>query len=128
VWQLDFAVRCSDVAIRCLVYSEPCGRSPAGCSQASERWSLQQYPRQSPGTGIAANSRSSSMPTAGMLRDVLFCCILWKENPFSCSKTFGKCSCKLCQNEWVVLLWHSWTDGSNKINDHSEIIHGSCCH
>jgi hypothetical protein len=72
--------------------------------------------------------KSNSIPTAGgVLRYALSCNILWQGNPFSCSKTFGKLSCKLCQKEPVVLLRYSWTDGSNMMNYCSE-IHGSCCH
>jgi hypothetical protein len=55
---------------------------------------------------------SNSVPAPGMMRDVLSCSILWQGDPFSCSKTFGKLSCKLCQKERVAMLWLSWTDGS----------------
>jgi hypothetical protein len=70
---------------------------------------------------------SNSIPSAGMLRDKLSCSILWQGDPFSCSKTFGNLSCKLCQKERVVLLRHSWMDASNMLNDCSE-LHGSCRH
>jgi hypothetical protein len=71
---------------------------------------------------------SNSIPSAGMLRDELSCSILWQGDPFSCSKRmFGKLSCKLCQKERVALLWHSWMDESNILNDRSE-LHGSCRH
>ena len=70
---------------------------------------------------------SNSIPSAGMLRDELSCSILWQGDPFSCSKTFGKLSCKLCQKERVALLRHSWMDESNMLNDRSE-LHGSCRH
>jgi hypothetical protein len=53
--------------------------------------------------------------------------ILWQGDPFSCSKTFGKLACKLCQKERVALLRHSWLDGVNMLSDRSE-IHGSCRH
>jgi hypothetical protein len=52
---------------------------------------------------------------------------LAESDPFSSSKTFGKLSCKLCQKERVALLWHSWMDESNMLNDRSE-LHGSCRH
>jgi hypothetical protein len=65
---------------------------------------------------------SNSIPSAGMLHDELSCSILWQVDPFSCSKTFGKLSCKLCQK-----LRHSWMDESNMLNDRSE-LHGSCPH
>jgi hypothetical protein len=70
---------------------------------------------------------SDSIPSAGMLHDELSCSILWQGDPFSCSKTFGKLSCKLCQKERVALLRHSWMDESNMLNDRSE-LHGSCRH
>jgi hypothetical protein len=71
---------------------------------------------------------SDSIPSAGMLRDELSCSILlWQGDPFSCSKTDGKLSCKLCQKERVALLRHSWMDESNMLNDRSE-LHGSCRH
>jgi hypothetical protein len=70
---------------------------------------------------------SNSILSAGMLRDELSCSILWQGDPFSCSKTFGKLSCKLCQKERVALLWNSWMDESNMLNDRSE-LHGSCRH
>ena len=70
---------------------------------------------------------SNSTPTAGMLREMLSCSVLWQGDPFSCSKTFGKLACKLCQKERVALLRHSWSDGVNMLNDRSE-IHGSCRH
>ena len=70
---------------------------------------------------------SNGTPTAGMLRDMLSCTILWQGNPFSCSKTFGKLACKLCQKERVALLRHSWEDEANMLNDRSE-LHGSCRH
>jgi hypothetical protein len=70
---------------------------------------------------------SNPVPSAGMLRDELTYSILWQGDPFSCSKTFGKLACKLCQKERVALLRHSWTDGANMLNDRSE-IHWSCRH
>jgi hypothetical protein len=71
---------------------------------------------------------SDSIPSAGMvLRDELFCSILWQGDPFSCSKTFCNLSCKLCQKERVALLQHSWMDESNMLNDRSE-LHGCCRH
>jgi hypothetical protein len=70
---------------------------------------------------------SDSIPSAGMLCDELSCSILWQGDPFSCSKTFGKLSCKLCQKERVALLRHSCMDESNMLNDRSE-LHGSCHH
>ena len=50
---------------------------------------------------------SNSIPSAGMLCDELSCSILWQGDLFSCSKTFGKLACKLCQKEPVALLRHS---------------------
>jgi hypothetical protein len=70
---------------------------------------------------------SDSIPSAGMLRDELSCSILWQSDPFSCSKMFGKLSCKLCKKERVALLRHSWMDEWNMLNDRSE-LHGSCRH
>jgi hypothetical protein len=70
---------------------------------------------------------NDSIPSAGMLCDELSCSILWQGDPFSCSKTLGKLSCKLCQKERVALLRHSWMDESNMMNDCSE-LHGSCSH
>jgi hypothetical protein len=70
---------------------------------------------------------SNSISTAGMLRDELTYSILWQCDTFSCSKTFGKFACKLCQKEQVALLRHSWSDEVNVLNDRSE-IHGSCRH
>jgi hypothetical protein len=70
---------------------------------------------------------SNSIPSTGMLRDELSCSILWQGDPFSCSITFGKLSCKLCQKERVALLWHSWMDEANMLNDRSE-LHRSCRH
>jgi hypothetical protein len=70
---------------------------------------------------------SDSIPSAGMLHDELSCSILWQGDPFSCSKTLGKLSCKLCQKELVALLQHSWMHESNMWNDRSE-LHGSCRH
>jgi hypothetical protein len=70
---------------------------------------------------------SDSIPSAGMLRDELSCGILWQGDPYSCSKTFGKLSCKLCQKERVALLRHSWMDELKMLNDRSE-LHGSCRH
>jgi hypothetical protein len=70
---------------------------------------------------------SNLTPSAGMLRDELTYSILWQGDPFSCSKTFGKLACILCQKERVALLRHSWSDGVNMLNDRSE-IHGSCRH
>jgi hypothetical protein len=68
---------------------------------------------------------SNSIPSAGMLRDELSCSM--QGDPISCSKTFGKLSCKLCRKERVALLWHSWMGESNMLNDRSE-LHGSCRH
>jgi hypothetical protein len=62
-----------------------------------------------------------------MFRDELTYSTLWQGDPFSCSKTFGKLACKLCQKERVALLRHSWSDGANMLNDRSE-IHGICRH
>ena len=70
---------------------------------------------------------TKSIPTAGMLREALDYNILWQGDPFSCSKTFGKLTCKLCQKERVALLRHSWMDEANMLNDRNE-IHGSCRH
>jgi hypothetical protein len=47
--------------------------------------------------------------------------------PSAVKEWFGKLSCKLCQKERVALLWHSWMDESNMLNDRSE-LHGSCRH
>jgi hypothetical protein len=70
---------------------------------------------------------SNSIPIAGMLCDELSCSILWQGDPFSCSKTFVKFSCKLCQKERVALLRHSWMDESNMLNECCE-LHGFCRH
>ena len=72
-------------------------------------------------------ANSNSIPSAGKLRDGLSYSILWQGDPFSCSKTFGKLQCKLCQKERVALLRHSWSDGGNMLNKLSE-LHGSCRH
>jgi hypothetical protein len=72
---------------------------------------------------------SNFIPTAGMLRDELTYSILWQGDPSTCSKTFGKLACKLCQKERVALLRHSWTDEVNMIAlksmGHVAILQGS---
>ena len=77
--------------------------------------------------GQVWRSGSNAIPSAGMLRDELSYSILWQGDPFSCSKTFGKLTCKLCQKERVALVRHSWSDEANMLNDRSE-LHGSCRH
>jgi hypothetical protein len=52
------------------------------------------------------------------------CSILWQRViPSAVQKRLVK----LCQKERVALLWHSWMDESNMLNDRSE-LHGSCRH
>ena len=47
--------------------------------------------------GQVWRSGSNAIPSAGMLRDELSYSILWQGDPFSCSKMFGKLTCKLCK-------------------------------
>jgi hypothetical protein len=70
---------------------------------------------------------SNSIPTAGMLRDELTYSILWQGDPFSCSKTFGKLACILCQKGRVTLLRYSCTVEANMLNGRPE-FHGLCRH
>jgi hypothetical protein len=46
---------------------------------------------------------------------------IYHGDPFSCSEILRKLTCKMCQKERVALLRHSWSDGSNMINDCPEI-------
>jgi hypothetical protein len=43
-------------------------------------------------------------PTPGMQRDLISCSIIWKGDPITAVKTFGKNSCKLCNRERMTIV------------------------
>ena len=55
--------------------------------------------------------------------------VIWKGNPISCSKSFGKLNCTLCMKERLAIL-KTLGDKDNKrrlINSNTE-LHGACRH
>jgi hypothetical protein len=48
--------------------------------------------------------RGAAAPSPGMQQDMIQCEILWKENPISLVKTFGKAICTLCNRERMEII------------------------
>jgi hypothetical protein len=71
--------------------------------------------------------RGAEIPTPGMQRDLIKCNILWKGNPISVVKTFGKSTCALCNRERMEIVKLSRKIPELLINSCSE-IHGACRH
>jgi hypothetical protein len=71
--------------------------------------------------------RGATPPTPGMQRDLIKCNVLWKGNPISVVKSFGKSTCGLCNREWMAIVKISRKTPELLINSCSE-IHGACRH
>ncbi len=71
--------------------------------------------------------RGASPPTPGMQRDLIKCDILWKGNPISVVKTFGRATCALCNRERMEIIKLSRSAPDTLINSCSD-IHGACRH
>jgi hypothetical protein len=50
------------------------------------------------------SSKRSQHPTTGMQRDLISCSILWKGDPLTVVKAFGRNSCKLCNGEIMAIV------------------------
>ena len=65
------------------------------------------------------------------IRNLIKMSILWKGQPISCNKSFGKLNCYLCMNERIQILKSIRRDANSKvrrlINNNTEIF-GSCRH
>jgi hypothetical protein len=66
-------------------------------------------------------------PTPGMQRDMIASEIIWKGNPMTVVKSFGKNSCKLCSRERMEIIKHLFNPECPTINSRLE-IHGACRH
>jgi hypothetical protein len=44
--------------------------------------------------------KGARAPTPGMQRDLISCSIIWKGDPLTAVKSFGRKACKLCNREW----------------------------
>jgi hypothetical protein len=71
--------------------------------------------------------KGASAPTPGMQRDLISCSILWKGNPLTAVKSFGRNSCKLCNRERMTIVKACHKDAKGLINSRSE-LHGACRH
>jgi hypothetical protein len=71
--------------------------------------------------------RGAATPSPGMQRDMIKCEILWKGNPISVVKTFGKATCALCNRERMEIIKISQSTPDILINSCLE-IHGVCRH
>jgi hypothetical protein len=71
--------------------------------------------------------RGAATPSPGMQRDLIKYEILWKGNPISAVKTFGKNTCALCNRERMEIVKASRNTPDMIINSCSE-IHGACRH
>ena len=69
----------------------------------------------------------AEIPSPGMQRDLIKCEILWKGNPISAVKTFGKNICSLCNRERMEIIKISRSTPDILINSCLE-IHGACRH
>jgi hypothetical protein len=69
--------------------------------------------------------RGAAAPLPGMQWDMIKCEILWKGNPISVLKTFGKATCALCNRERLEIIKISQSTLDILINSCSE-IHGAC--
>jgi hypothetical protein len=71
--------------------------------------------------------RGAAAQSPGMQRDMIQCEILWKGNPISVVKTFGKATYALCNRKRVEIIKISRSTPVILINSCSE-IHGACRH
>jgi hypothetical protein len=63
-----------------------------------------------------------------MQRDMITSEIIWKGNPMTVVKSFGKNSCKLCSRERMEIIKHAFNPECRTINSHLEEIHCACRH
>jgi hypothetical protein len=71
--------------------------------------------------------KGAKAPTPGMQRDLISCSILWKGDPLTAVKSFGRNSCKLCNRERMAIVKACHKDAKGLINSRSE-LHGACRH
>jgi hypothetical protein len=71
---------------------------------------------------------AAAAPTPGMQRDLIECNILWRGNPISVIKTFGKFTCPLCNRERMEIVKLNRTIPDKLINSCFLEIHGACHH
>jgi hypothetical protein len=71
--------------------------------------------------------KGAKSPTPGEQRVQISCSLIWKGNPLSAVKTFGKNSCKLCNREQMAIVKAEHNNPNNLINSRSE-LHGACRH
>jgi hypothetical protein len=71
--------------------------------------------------------KGAKPPTPGEQSARISCSLIWKGNPLSAVKTFGKNSCKLCNRERMAIVKAEHNNPKSLINSRSE-LHGTCCH
>jgi hypothetical protein len=63
-----------------------------------------------------------------MQRNLITCSVIWKGDPITAVKTFGKNSCKRCNREiMVIIVKTEYKSPRGLINSRSE-LHGACHH
>jgi hypothetical protein len=60
-------------------------------------------------------------PTPGIHRDLISCSVIWKGDPITAVKTFGKNSCKLCNPERMVIVKTEYKSPRGLINSRLEL-------
>jgi len=54
--------------------------------------------------------------------------ILWKGNPISCSKSFGKLNCSLCMKERLLILKALGDNAEKRLINSNNELYGACRH
>ena len=54
--------------------------------------------------------------------------ILWKGNPISCSKSFGKLNCLLCMKERLLILKTPGDNAEKRLINSNNELYGACRH
>jgi hypothetical protein len=72
-------------------------------------------------------SSGAKAPTPGMQRSFISSSIIWKGDPISSVKSFGKNSSKLCNRERMVIVKAEFKSLKGLINARSE-LYGACHH
>ena len=78
---------------------------------------------------FARHFKKGTKPTSKQIRDIMDIDVIWKGNPISCVKSFGKVNCSLCMKERLAILRASRNEDEKKkmINANSE-LYGACRH
>ena len=76
---------------------------------------------------FAHHHKPNSRPTIAQIKSMVEISVVWKGNPITCMKGFGKHCCSLCMKERIEILKLARGNPGALINGCSE-IYGACRH